>query len=77
MAVVFGAMFLFCGCSVISGTGHSCTLTVMVLLGTLCGGVQPVTLTQYEVVSVSGGVVNWLLFVPTGLEVSPELPRYH
>jgi hypothetical protein len=74
VAVVFGAMFLFCGCVTISGTGQSCTFTVMVLLGTLIAGVHALTLTQYDVVCVSSGVVNWLLFVPTGVERSPELP---
>jgi hypothetical protein len=36
-----------------------------------------VTLTQYDVVPFSLGVVNDALFVPTGVLVSPLQPRYH
>ena len=35
------------------------------------------TRTQYDVVDVSFGVVYDVLFVPTGVDVSPLVPRYH
>ena len=44
--VVLLAMFLFCGWVVITGVGHSSTVTVMVLLFALTAGVQPLTFTQ-------------------------------
>jgi hypothetical protein len=35
------------------------------------------TLTQYEALSVSEGVVKVAEFVPTGVVVTPKAPKYH
>ena len=54
------------------------TVTVAVLLLTLAVPLHVlVTRTQYDFVAVSAGVVNELLFVPTGVVVTPLVPSYH
>ena len=64
------------GCVAIPGGLQ--TVIVAVVLLTLVVPLQVlVTFTQYDFVAESAGVVNELLFVPTGVVVVPLAPSYH
>ncbi len=66
------------GCAVIDGATVQVTVMVAVTLSTLVVPLHVlVTRTQYDVVTVSGGVVNEGLLVPTGMPIVPVGPWYH